>query len=83
MAAYARSGGTFNNQITANLPKNHPVKKNENQLRSDRIMDGHEFVASLFWPNLYTAIMVLWQFIATGFKCQCHYIHSGAVERVT
>jgi len=46
-------------------------------------MDCHEFVASLFWPNLYNAITVLWQFIATGFNCQCHYIHSGAVERVT
>jgi len=27
VATYARSGGIFNNQLTANLPKNIPVKK--------------------------------------------------------
>jgi len=47
MATYATSGGIFNNQFTANLPKNLPVKKNVNQLRLHRIM-----VMNL-WPHFF------------------------------
>jgi len=31
-------GGIFNNQFTANLPRNLPVKKMKNRYRFDRIM---------------------------------------------
>jgi len=45
VAAYARCGGIFNMHLTANLPRNLPVKKLVNRLRFDRIM-----VMSL-WPR--------------------------------
>jgi len=45
----ARCGEIFNNDLTANLPRNPPVKKTVNRLRFDRIMA--EFEASLFWPT--------------------------------
>jgi len=35
---HARNGGIFNNQFTANLTVNLPVKKCVNRLRFDRIM---------------------------------------------
>jgi len=38
VATYASSGGIVNNQFTANLPKNLPVKAFANRLRFDRIM---------------------------------------------
>jgi len=49
----ARCGGMFNIILTANLPRNLPVKKIANRLRFDRIM-----VMSLwprFWPTLYSS----------------------------
>jgi len=51
VATYARCGGIFNMDLTANLPRNLPIKKFVNRLRFDRIM-----VMTLwprFWPTLY------------------------------
>jgi len=51
VATYARSGGIFNMDLTANLPRNLAIKKFVNRLRFDRIM-----VMTLwprFWPTLY------------------------------
>jgi len=50
VATYAMCGGIFDIHLTANLPRNLPVKKFLKQLRTDRIM-----VMSLwprFWPTL-------------------------------
>jgi len=44
VATHARCGGMFNIRATANLPRNLPVKKFVNPLRTDRLM-----VMSL-WP---------------------------------
>jgi len=49
VATYARNGGIFSNQLTANLPRNLSVKK---LCKSVKIRQscGLEFVASLFGP---------------------------------
>ena len=38
VATYLKCGGVFNNDFTANLPRNLPVKKFENRLKFERIM---------------------------------------------
>jgi len=48
VATYARCGGIFNMHLTANLPRNLPVKKFVNRLRFDSY--GHESVAPFFGP---------------------------------
>ena len=51
---YARCGGNYSNQFTANLPRNLLVKKIVNRLRFDRIV-----AMSLwphFWPTLYNKV---------------------------
>ena len=46
----------FNNDFTANLQRNHPVKFFENRLRFDRIMAG---VCGLtFWHTWYVCMSV-------------------------
>jgi len=47
LATYARSGGIFNNQLTANLPRNRTVKKFENRLKFARI------IAVSLWPCFF------------------------------
>ena len=47
VATYARCGGIFDIHLTANLPRNLPVKKFCNRLRFDRVM-----VVSL-WPRFF------------------------------
>jgi len=47
VATYARCGGILNNDFTADLPRNLPVKKSENRLRFDRIM------AMSLWPHFF------------------------------
>jgi len=48
---YARCGGIFNNNFTANLPRNLPVKKIEDRLRFDRIT-AMSLWSYFFWPAL-------------------------------
>jgi len=52
VATHARSGGILNIYLTANLPRNLPVKFS---LKSIKIWQnyGHESVAPLFWSTLY------------------------------
>jgi len=38
VATYARGGGIFHMHLTANFPRNLPVKKIVNRLRFDKIM---------------------------------------------
>jgi len=45
VATYARCGGTFDIHLTANLPRNLPVKNLLNRLRIDRI------VVTSLWPH--------------------------------
>jgi len=48
VATYLKCGGVFNNDFTANLPRNLPVKKFENRLKFERIMATslwHHFLA--------------------------------------
>ena len=45
VATYARTGGIFSNQLTANLPRNLSVKNFVNRLRFDRV------VALSSWPR--------------------------------
>ena len=47
VATCARCGGIFNAHLTANLPKNLPVKTVLNRLRFDRIM------AMSLWPRFF------------------------------
>ena len=53
VATYARCDGIFNMHLTANLPRNLPVKKTF--FKSVKIWQnyGRESVAHLFWPTLY------------------------------
>jgi len=50
VATYVRCGGISDIRLTANLPRNLPVKKILNRLRIDRIM-----VMSL-WPRFWPAL---------------------------
>jgi len=54
VATYARLAGIFNIHLTTNLPNNRPVKK---KFKSVKIWQnyGHESVARLFWPTLYSS----------------------------
>jgi len=49
VATHARCGGTFNIHLTANLPRNLPVKKNVNLVKVWQKY-GHESVAQFFGP---------------------------------
>jgi len=55
VATYARCGGILNIHLTTNSPKNLPVKK---KLKSVKIWQNYESVASLFWPTLWRKIDV-------------------------
>jgi len=54
VATYARFGGIFNMHLTANLPRNLPVK----MCKSVKIRKnyGHESVVPFFWPTLYVLL---------------------------
>jgi len=56
VATYARCDGIFNMHLTANLPRNLPVKKNRKLLKI-RQNHGNESVA-LFWPTLYRLCLI-------------------------
>jgi len=47
VATYARCGGIFNINLTANLPRNLPLKKIGKSLRFDRIM------VMTLWPRFF------------------------------
>ena len=79
MATYATSGGIFNNQFTANLPKNLPVKKCKSVTTSQDYV--HEFVTSLFWPTLYNKSMFSYQRTLTMWHCPHSPLHAIAAER--
>jgi len=50
VATYARCGGMFNIHLTANLLRNHPVKKIVNRLRFEIIMDIESVSGPVFDP---------------------------------
>jgi len=51
VATNARRGGIFDIHLTANLPRNLPVKKILESVRTDRIMVMSPWPC--FWPTLY------------------------------
>jgi len=55
VATYLNRGGVFNNDFTANLPRNLPVKRFENRLKFDRIM------ATSFWPHFFGPSCTFWE----------------------
>jgi len=55
VATYARYGGILNIHLTANLPRNLPVKKLLNRLIFDRIMVISLWLRFMAHPVVYTA----------------------------
>jgi len=53
VATYARCGGMFNMHLTANYPKNLPVKTFSKSVKIWQNWD-HECVAAFFGPTLYS-----------------------------
>ena len=53
VAKYAGCGGIFDTHLSANLPGNFPVKKILKSVTTWQNC-GHEFVAPVFWPTMYS-----------------------------
>ena len=53
VATHARSGGPFNGHLTANLPRNLPVKKNCKSVKILQNYGNESMAAPFFWPTLY------------------------------
>jgi len=58
VATYARCGGIFDIRLTANLPRNLPVKKFRQSAKNWQNY-GHASVTQFFWPTLYIYISAL------------------------
>jgi len=59
VATYARRGGIFDVRLTANLPKNLPVKKLVLKSVKNRQNYGHESVAQFFLAHPVGLIVIV------------------------